>query len=105
MDTNTQIALNKYLKSRGFQTKWISDDENHKFNYNMNIYHEDLESGLDLSPKNFRQIADQLILAFNGNMHLNNKEFVLSLHTHTYEDGYKRTYLYYNPESNGVTVF
>lgn len=104
MDTNTQIALNKYLKFKGFETKWVSDKDNYKFAYNLNIHHEDRESGLDLNPKTFREIATDLTLAFIDNMDLEPKQFVLSLHTNTDEDGYKQTFLYYNPESNGQTI-
>ena len=104
MDTNTQITLNKYFKFKGLKTRWVSDEEKYKFRYNLNIHEEDEESGLNLNPKNFRQIADQLMQAFDGKMHLNDKGFLLSLHTSTDNDGYVTTYLYYNPESNGVTL-
>ena len=104
MDINTKIALNKYLKFKGFQTKWVMDENNCQFAYNLNIHHEDRDSGLDLNAKNFREIANELISADIANMDLETKEFVLSLHTNTDEEGYKQTFLYYNLESNGKTI-
>ena len=103
MDKNTQIALGRYLKFKGFNFKWVSDYDGHKFCYNMNIHHEDPELHLNLHPKNFIEITDQLIKAFNSNMNLDNKGFLLSLHLCVDEDGYETTYLYYNSQLDDVT--
>jgi|SRR5581483_10330739 len=104
MDNNTKLGLSKYLKFKGFTSRWANDYAGYDFCYNLNIHHEDPESNLNLCPKNFREIAEELIKSFDGYMHLQNKGFLLSLHTVNDPDGYQTTFLYYNPESNGNTI-
>jgi hypothetical protein len=102
MDPNTRIAIQRYLRSKHVEVEWLESGEQVSgWLYNLNVYHEDERTGLNLSPKTFREIVDDLMRCFSGCHHLPSKKLVLYFRSVKESDGYERSYLYYNPESNG----